>query len=142
MNGLQCLTELAARRIAWPVIVLSGHGEVSVAVKAVQLGAIDFLGKPDSAPELDDCLDRAFQHLDVQLSSGRSRKGAEQLMALITPREGEVLECLCQGLSNKQVAFALSISPRTVEMHRANLLRQLKSRTLVEALAVRNLARE
>ena len=140
VDGTQVLEELTSRGILWPVIMLSGHGEVGLAVQALKSGAIDFLEKPASAKNLLGAIDAAFAHLALQVVAEGSRNEAAERLGQLTPREVEVLGHLCEGRSNKQVAFDLSISPRTVEMHRANALRQLNVRSLVEAAAVRSAA--
>lgn len=140
MDGTQVLAELVARNNNWPVIVLSGHGEISVAVKSLKLGAVDYLEKPVTAPRLLESIDAAFGLLDRVQALEITREEALQRIALLTPREAEVVNLLCDGRSNKQVAFDLSISPRTVEMHRANALRQLNLRTVVEAVSLLNAA--
>jgi two-component system response regulator FixJ len=140
MDGTQVLRQLAARDNKWPVIMLSGHGEIGVAVQSLKNGAIDFLEKPVPAKELLAAIDVAFEKLRHEAVGDDRREQAAQRVSLLTPREGEVLDHLCEGRTNKQVAFDLSISPRTVEMHRANALRQLKVRSLVEAAALRRSA--
>jgi two-component system response regulator FixJ len=140
MDGTQVLHELASRGISWPVIMLSGHGEIGLAVQSLKAGAIDFLEKPVSAKELLGAIETAFQHLAKRVAAQDTRGDAAGRLDQLTPREVEVLDLLCEGRSNKQVAFTLSISPRTVEMHRANALRQLNVRSLVEAAAVRTAA--
>ncbi|MDQ3185071.1 MAG: response regulator [Pseudomonadota bacterium] len=137
MNGLQFLTELRERCVDWPVIALSGHGEINIAVMAIKLGALDFLEKPVAPSELEDCLERAFSLIEAQREHGDERRMAEKLLALLTSREAEVLDRLCQGRSNKQVAFDLGISPRTVEMHRANALRHLGVRSIAQVVSLR-----
>ena len=137
MDGIQVLKELAEKGISWPVIMLTGHGEIGLAVAALKSGAIDFLEKPTSAKILLAAIDAAFDKLAMQVAAQGSRGEAAQRLGQLTPREVEVLDHLCEGRSNKQVAFDLSISPRTVEMHRANALRQLNVRSLVEAAALR-----
>ncbi len=138
MDGIELLEELASRAIHWPVIVLSGHGEIGVAVRAIKSGAIDFLEKPVEAIELETCLLKAFHVLEDERVSLHSRSTSLQLLSLLTPRESEVLGGLCSGKANKQVAFALSISPRTVEMHRAHALRRLGVRTIAEVVTLMN----
>jgi len=140
MDGLELIAELTSRSITWPAIFLSGHGDVTVAVRALKLGAADFLEKPVVAADLDACLERAFETVDSQASASELRGQASRLWALLTPRESSVLLHLCEGHSNKQVAFVLGISPRTVEMHRANALRQLKVKSLPDVIRLKNAA--
>ena len=137
IDGLEVLARLRAGGIEWPVVMLSAHGDVAVAVQSLKSGAIDFLQKPVRTSILHDSVVRAFEQLDVQATSSDVRKRARESLASLTPREAEVIAHLCEGQPNKQVAFTLSISPRTVEMHRANALRQLGVRSLVEVLALR-----
>jgi two-component system response regulator FixJ len=137
MDGVQLLAELVHRDVNWPVIFLTGHGELSIAVSAFKLGAVDFLEKPVSAVELEECLERAFETLGRSLATTAEKGKANLLWSLLSRRESEVISGLCAGLSNKQVAFNLSISPRTVEMHRANALRTLGVRSLAEVVNLR-----
>ena len=142
MDGLQLIVELAKRKVTWPAIFLSGHGDVAIAVQAVKLGASDFLEKPVVAEELETCLENAFRILDSQLSTMQLRTQATQLWALLTPREVTVLDLLCEGHTNKKVAFQLGISPRTVEMHRASALRHLQIKSIPDAIKLKALANE
>ena len=137
IDGLEVLARLRAMGNEWPVVMLSAHGEIAVAVQSLKAGAIDFLQKPVPASTLHEAVLKAFGRLDDQTISGDFRKRAREALASLTPREVEVIAHLCEGQSNKQVAFTLSISPRTVEMHRANALRQLGVRSLVEVSALR-----
>lgn len=138
MDGLQFLERLSKTSFDGPVILLSGHGEVNVAVKAIKLGAIDFLEKPVTASELELCLERAFAMLELKREQDDVRDCAVQLLSSLTPRQCEVLERLCEGRSNKQVAFDLALSPRTVEMHRANALRHLGVKSIAQVANLRN----
>lgn len=141
MDGIQVLHEIVSRQVKWPVIIVSGHGEVGVAVEALKLGASDFLEKPVSSTHLLQVIEVAFEELAREAAIESSRNEAVELLAALTPRELEVLRLLSLGRSNKQVAYDLSISPRTVEMHRANALRQLNVRTLVEAMTIQSAAK-
>lgn len=138
MNGIEFQEELSQRKLAWPVIILTGHGEVGIAVKGLKLGAIDFLEKPVEVHELEKCLKRAYQTLESEQDAEQSKAATMHLLSRLTPRESEVLTALCSGQSNKQVAFSLSISPRTVEMHRAKALRQLEVRSIAEVVTLMN----
>jgi two-component system response regulator FixJ len=140
MDGTQVLRELALRGNAWPVIMLSGHGEIALAVQSLKYGAMDFLEKPATAHDLLASIGAACEKLALAAAGDERRDQAAQRVSMLTPREIEVLDLLCEGRSNKQVAFDLSISPRTVEMHRANALRQLNVRSLVEAATLRRSA--
>ena len=136
MDGLQVQTTMAARGINMPVIVLTGHGDVSVAVQAMKGGAIDFLEKPFEKAALLEAVRRAFARLDdVDLRALESSE-AEVRVAALTPREQEVLEELANGLPNKTIAYDLGCSSRTVEVHRASLMAKLEVRNLSEALRI------
>ena len=136
MDGLQVQTTMAARGINMPVIVLTGHGDVSVAVQAMKGGAIDFLEKPFEKAALLEAVRRAFARLDdVDLRALESSE-AEVRVAALTPRAQEVLEGLANGLPNKTIAYDLGCSSRTVEVHRASLMAKLEVRNLSEALRI------
>ena len=136
MDGLQVQTTMAARGINMPVIVLTGHGDVSVAVQAMKGGAIDFLEKPFEKAALLEAVRRAFARRDdVDLRALESSE-AEVRVAALTPREQEVLEGLANGLPNKTIAYDLGCSSRTVEVHRASLMAKLEVRNLSEALRI------
>ncbi|NIJ63235.1 two-component system response regulator FixJ [Sphingomonas leidyi] len=135
IDGLQVQQLLNERGAAMPVIVLTGHGDVAVAVKAMRAGAVDFLEKPFEADRLLNAIDKAFERM--RESNGGSRTDAARTqLANLSAREREVLEGLAAGFPNKTIAYDLGISPRTVEVHRANLMQKLGARSLSEALRV------
>lgn len=136
MNGFQVMCELAARSIEWPVIVMTGHGEVSVAVRAMKLGAVDFLEKPFRDDMLRSSLDRAFKLLEERGQKSAKKRDAEERVGAMSARERDVLRGLMAGHSNKELAQRLDISLRTIEMHRANMMDRLKVGNLAEALTL------
>lgn len=136
MDGFQVMKELAARGVDWPVIIMTGHGEVPVAVRAMKLGAVDFIEKPFSEEALLGCFANAFALLSEREAAGRRRRAARERVAQLTQRETEVLEGLLAGESNKQLATRLGISLRTVEMHRGNMMERLEVTSLAEALTL------
>jgi two-component system response regulator FixJ len=136
MDGFEVMTELARRGIDWPVIVMTGHGEVPVAVRAMKLGAVDFIEKPFSEDALIGCFGNAFALLGERETAGKRRRDARDRIAQLTARETEVLEGLLAGESNKQLATRLGISLRTVEMHRGNMMERLEVASLAEALTL------
>lgn len=136
MDGFQVMSRLAERRIDWPVIVMTGHGEIPIAVRAMKLGAVDFIEKPFSEQTLLGCFTQAFDVLHARAVTSRRRRDASARAALLTAREMEVLACLLAGQSNKQIAKALGISLRTVEMHRGNMMDRLQASSLAEALTL------
>lgn len=136
IDGFQVMTELAERGIGWPVVVMTGHGEVSVAVRAMKLGAVDFIEKPFEEDVLMGSLERAFVLLKDRGEKADRRRAAQERIAVLTAREREVLQGLMAGLPNKMLARRLDISLRTVEMHRANMMDRLQVSSLAEALTL------
>jgi two-component system response regulator FixJ len=134
MDGFHVMTELAKREIDWPVIVMTGHGEVPVAVRAMKLGAIDFIEKPFSEEALLASFGNAFLLLDEREANSKRRREARERVTQLTARETDVLRGLLAGESNKQLAQRLGISLRTVEMHRGNMMERLEVASLAEAL--------
>ena len=132
MDGLEVQEQLNTRGVAMPVIVLTGHGDVGVAVKAMKAGAVDFVEKPYEKQTLVSALNRAFQRLDERSQRDMLIDEARGKIEHLTPREREVLE----GLTNKSIADALDISPRTVEIHRANLMEKLGATSLSGVLRI------
>lgn len=136
MDGLEVQQALAERGVAMPVVVLTGHGDISIAVRAMKAGAVDFIEKPFEKAVLISAIETAFARLDD--TEGRASRSAEAavLVAGLTAREQDVLKGLAHGLPNKTIAYDLGISPRTVEVHRANLMTKLNVRSLSEALRI------
>ncbi|MET3712455.1 two-component system response regulator FixJ [Sphingomonas trueperi] len=134
MDGIEVQAELAKRGVKLPVIVLTGHGDVGTAVAAMKGGAIDFLEKPFERDALVEALERGFERLEEGDAALASRAEAERRIALLSPREQDVLRGLARGYPNKTIAYDLGISPRTVEVHRANAMAKLGARSLSEAL--------
>lgn len=136
MDGLEVQTAMAERGIQMPVIVLTGHGDVSVAVQAMKAGAVDFLEKPFEKAALLQAVTRAFARIDDADIHAIEASDAQVRIAGLTPREREVLEGLAQGHPNKTIAYDLGCSSRTVEVHRASLMTKLDVRNLSEALRI------
>lgn len=136
MDGLEVQEVLAERGITMPVIVLTGHGDVGIAVRVMKAGAVDFLEKPFEKAALLASIGVAFSRLDK--SDARSLREAEAKVrvAVLTPREREVLIGLANGFPNKTIAYDLDISTRTVEVHRANLMTKLEVHSLSDALRI------
>ncbi len=139
MSGMDLQEKLHASQSILPIIMISGHGEIPMAVKAVQNGAIDFLQKPFSDQQL---LDRIAQALE--LDSSRRNNQAEKLaiqekFASLTPREKEILNEVVAGKLNKVIAYDLGISTRTVEIHRAKAMEKMAARNLSELIFKSNI---
>lgn len=136
MSGLDLQQEIVRAGLEMPVIIITGHGDVPLAIRAMKAGAIDFIEKP-----FDDIT--LLHSLANALEIGRLKQGrlveiqsAQKLVALLTPREFQVLEQLTAGRSNKIAAHALSISPRTVEIHRAHIMDKLQARGLSDLVRI------
>jgi two-component system response regulator FixJ len=136
MDGLEVQAALNERGVAMPVIVLTGHGDVTIAVRAMKAGACDFIEKPFEKASLLKSIEDAFGRLDdINAQSVRAADASVRISAL-TGREQDVLEGLAQGYPNKTIAYDLGISPRTVEVHRANLMSKLGVHSLSDALRI------
>ena len=130
MDGLTLQEELVRRQVRLPVIVVTGHGDVPLAVQAMKAGAMNFMEKPFDDDLLIDTIRRALS-LDAEARSQASlAQDAKDRIDRLTERERQVLEHLVAGRQNKVIAYALDISPRTVEIHRANLMDKMRARTL------------
>lgn len=136
IDGLQMLAILKEREISWPVIVMTAHGDVKIAVRAMKLGAIEFLEKPFQSDLLDQVLGHAFDVLSQSEAKMQARSEGRKLIAQLSRREGEVLSVLIQGVPNKVAAHMLDLSVRTVEMHRGNVLAKLGLKSIAEAVAL------
>lgn len=133
MDGLELQRQLHARGCDLPVVIMTGHGDVTSAVTAMKEGAVDFIQKPFSRKELLTAIEVASQRL-TRSSGALERDKARALVATLSPRERHVLSGLAHGKANKVIAHELSISPRTIEIHRANAMRKLNARTLPDML--------
>ncbi|WP_019934087.1 response regulator transcription factor [Oceanimonas smirnovii] len=130
MDGLEVLAELNRRRCPVAVILLTGHGDVPQAVKAMKLGAVDFLEKPVDARRLADVLARASKCA----ADLRAEADARQRVARLSAREHEVVSLVAQGLTNKAIAESLCVAVRTVEVHRAAAMAKLEAANMAELL--------
>lgn len=134
MSGLVLQEELNARGATMPVIMITGHADVPMAVRALKAGAIDFVQKPYRDQLLLDSINRALT-LDTNVrSTNEERQLREKQLATLTDREREVLDELLAGHASKEIAQQLGISPRTVEAHRHNLLRKLGAGSVKELM--------
>lgn len=134
IDGLEVLRATVEELPRFHVIMISAHGDVTTAVQAMQLGATDFLEKPFTEGALLKALDRAFTSLAERASLFQRKRVSREKVATLSDREREVLQGLLAGLSNKQLAMTLDLSPRTVEMHRARMMEHLGAQTLPDAL--------
>ena len=130
MSGIELLRRLKELNVAVPVIVVTGHGDVALAVEAMKIGAVDFLEKPFDEEVLMASVDAALRQQDGQARRRSERAEVESRVAALSPREHDVLGGLVAGRANKQIAFDLGISPRTVEIYRANLMNKMQAGSL------------
>lgn len=130
MSGLELQRELSERSIALQVVILTGHGNVPVAVQAMKAGAVDFIEKPFNNELLLDRIQRAVAQ--SLRSDSEREKHDETLRRLdtLTPRERQVFDLVVNGETNKSIAHRLTISEKTVEIHRANVMRKMRARSL------------
>lgn len=131
-DGAALLPSLAERDVRWPAIMTTDRADIAIAVAAMQAGAIEVLEKPFQADSLDAALDRAFAHLATTARNTVRRQAARRQIALLTAGEKTVVQSLIADKTNKAVADSLTISPRTVEGHRAHALRKLEVRSIAE----------
>jgi len=136
IDGLEVQRLLAERGVTMPVVIMTGHGDVAIAVRAMKAGAVDFLEKPFQKATLVTAIEAAFARLAEADGTATRAAEAEVILGILTPRERDVLEGLAKGLPNKTIAYDLGISPRTVEVHRANLMAKLDVRSLSDALRI------
>jgi len=136
MDGIQLMEELQARGLQWPVIFMTAHGDVPVAVHAMKLGAIEFLEKPFEPEILEAALASAFAAVREHDHARAVRTAAADRLNRLTRREFQVVERLAQGTANKAIAHDMGLSARTVEMHRANALDKLGVKNLPELIAL------
>jgi FixJ family two-component response regulator len=134
MSGLELQKELIRRRIPLPVIFITGHGDVQMAVETLQLGAFDFLQKPFRDDDLLERIRRALAQEAADREVNRQREVVKERIASLTPREMEIARKLIDGQANKVIAADLDISQRTVELHRARILEKLGVRSLAQVV--------
>jgi two-component system, LuxR family, response regulator FixJ len=133
MDGLELQQHLIDHSLHFPLIVITGHGDVPLAVRAMKAGAVDFIEKPFTSEAILNSLDIALSRLAASSEQDPTATAAAKL-ALLSPREREVLEGLLAGLPNKTIAYDLAISPRTVEIHRARVMDKMGARSLSELI--------
>ena len=134
MDGLTLQEEITRRQMGLPVIIITGHGDVPLAVRAMKAGVVDFLEKPIDEDLLLESVGRALSFATQARDRASWAQAAEKRISLLTGRERQVLEHLVAGRSNKVIAHELDISPRTVEIHRAHLMEKMQANNLSELI--------
>jgi two-component system response regulator FixJ len=140
VDGLEVQARLNRLRVQLPVIVMTGHGDVPSAVRAMKAGAVDFLEKPFGDETLLQAIEGAFVKVN-RLIGDRDAERAAQRIATLSPREREVLDALLAGRPNKVIAFDLNISVRTVEVHRARMMGRLGTKQFADAIRLAMMAK-
>ena len=134
VDGLEVQARLNRLRVNLPVIVMTGHGDVPSAVRAMKAGAVDFLEKPFDDETLLNAIGGAFAKASRLIGGDREAVRAAQRIATLSPREREVFDALLAGRQNKVIAFDLNISVRTVEVHRARMMERLGTKQFADAI--------
>lgn len=135
-SGIDVLRAITLYRPRFVAVVLTGQGDVSLAVQAMKAGAIDFIEKPCDHGTLIKAVNLALAHQADSRNATERNEAAAAKLSLLSARERDVLVGLVNGRSNKAIAFELDISPRTVEIYRANMMEKLEVRSLSEALGI------
>src|SRR6516164_5128169 len=130
IDGIELLRRLKKLKVNVPVIVVTGHGDVPLAVEAMKIGALDFLEKPFNDEVMLASVQLALDRQEQETGRQAERAEIESRLAALSNRERDVLEGLVAGRANKQIAFDLGISPRTVEIYRANLMTKMQASNL------------
>ncbi len=132
MSGLELQEEMVKRSIDLPVIIITGYGDVQMAVNAMKAGAADFIEKPYKEQELLDRVHKAIsQNAEKHQENSEEQKAREEL-AQLTTRERQVLEYIVDGEPNKRIAYHLGLSEKTVEFHRSNIMKKMEAKSLAE----------
>lgn len=132
MSGMELHRHLLERHATMPVIFVTGHGDVPMAVEALHNGAFDFIQKPYRDQELLDRINQALAWDEAHRSEENHKRSLQERLETLTPREREVMECVVRGLANKVIAMDLDLSQRTVEIHRARVMEKMQARSLAE----------
>ena len=130
MSGLDLQDELGLREIDLPIIIVTGYGDVSMAVRAMKTGAVEFLEKPVAEQVLLDQIQRAVAHSLERHRLRLARRKIAERRNTLTPREDEVMRLVVAGLSNREIANRLAVSPKTVESHRAKIMHKMEAESL------------
>lgn len=138
VSGLQLLETIRENRFMLPVIVLTAHGDVMTAVRAMKAGAFDFLEKPVNDQKLLDLIESAIEHDRKNRQAQQALSYALDKFETLTPREKDVMKHVVDGLSNKEIARNLDISPKTVEAHRAKVNQKMAADSLADLVKLAN----
>ena len=132
IDGIELLKRMKAGHSAFPILIMTGHGDVPLAVEAMKLGAVDFLEKPFEDDRLIGMIDAAIRQAEPAAKSEALTHEIAARVATLSPRERQVMDGLIAGLSNKLIARDYDISPRTIEVYRANVMTKMQANSLSE----------
>ncbi len=132
LDGIELLKRMKAAHSTFPIIIMTGHGDVPLAVEAMKLGAVDFLEKPFEDDRLIGMIEGAIRQAGPAMKSEALAHDIATRIASLSPRERQVMEGLIAGLSNKLIARDYDISPRTIEVYRANVMTKMQANSLSE----------
>lgn len=136
MSGLELQEHLVQKNVFVPLIIITGHGDVPSAVRALKSGALDFIEKPLESGLVLAAIGRAVEARRGLLAETRDTAHAKRMIEELTPRESEVLSCIVSGSANKIIAYELGISQRTVENHRARLMIKMQAENVVDLVKI------
>jgi FixJ family two-component response regulator len=136
LGGLQLQEELAKLSHNWPIIFMTGHGDIPTSVRAIKAGAEDFLSKPVSKQTLLEVIERALVRFAARQQSQNQLNSLRSLISTLTPRESEVFALMARGKLNKQIAHLLGTSERTVKAHRRMVMQKLQVQSFAEAVSI------
>jgi FixJ family two-component response regulator len=136
MTGLELQERLIERRSPLPIVVITGHGDVPMAVDSMKKGAMDFIQKPFNDEDLVALVERMLEHARGTFAQHQQSASRDALLSKLTGREAQVLERIVAGRLNKQIADDLGISIKTVEAHRANIMEKLNANTVADLLKI------
>jgi two-component system response regulator FixJ len=132
IDGIELLKRMKAQQSSFPILIMTGHGDVPLAVEAMKLGAVDFLEKPFEDDRLVTMIETAIRQAEPAAKSEAISQDVAARVASLSPRERQVMEGLIAGLSNKLIAREYDISPRTIEVYRANVMTKMQANSLSE----------
>ena len=136
LSGLQLQEHLIERKATLPIIFITGHGDVNMAVETMKKGAVDFIEKPFNLDDINPVITRFLDQAYEEMQAAISQQEIDSLLARLTGREQQVLERIVAGRLNKQIADDLSISIKTVEAHRANIMEKLEVSTVADLMKI------
>lgn len=136
MSGLELQEELIRREAVLPIIFITGHGDIPMAVQAIQKGALDFIEKPFRDQDLLDRINQALKSCNQQQDTQQQAQSVKKHIHNLTPREHQVMQMIVEGKPNKVIAIELQLSQRTIEVHRKNVMHKLEAHSLAELVRI------